>query len=351
MPSLSSALSVHSTPPPPLACSTAAWAARLGRPQSKAGGFATDGQIMAMTNARNKQNIINYNKLVDLKTSTMQQLETMMDLSIKDRQLAEAEFDRKMNFAFKVAEFTQRAKDNARQAYMTLGDRVGWDTLLSGASTQQQTLMAKSLGLTPQGLFQMASQSKAQRLAQEQEGGLDLAIKGQQLANLQLTGAKQAQELKQAGQPGVVSPYQAEKQFRTIQSVDELGVKARSNPGIFGRTAALPLPGFLRGDAYRNFKTELDTLKASISFGELTAMREASKTGGALGQVSDNELRLLESSLGGLNMSQSPDNFNNQLSKIKASIIRWQNAQQQYGGGTSLPAITAPNGEQIIITD
>lgn len=150
------------------------------------------------------------------------------------------------------------------------------------------------------------------------------------------------------GGTGGQSPYSAERAARTVQSVDELLVDANSNPGIFGRTAALPLPTFARSEAFRNFSTELDTLKANIAFNELTAMREASKTGGALGQVSDREGKLLESALGGLSMSQSPQNFVEQLHKIKASINRWNNAVN----GTNVEyTITAPNGEEIIIID
>ena len=151
---------------------------------------------------------------------------------------------------------------------------------------------------------------------------------------------------------GVISPYQTERAYRTIQSVNELLTKAKANPGIFGRTAALPLPQFLRSGAYRNFKSELETLKANIAFGELVAMREASKTGGALGQVSDREGQLLQNALGALNMNQSPKNFQAQLQKINASITRWQNAVKQYGGesgGGNL--ITAPDGQIIEIID
>jgi hypothetical protein len=179
---------------------------------------------------------------------------------------------------------------------------------------------------------------------------LDRQIKQAQLAKLGVE-LSQAKLDAIAAAAGATSPYQAERQFRTTQSVDELGIKARQSPGIFGRTAALPLPDFARTDAYRNFKTELDTLKANIAFGELTAMREASKTGGALGSIAVQELELLESTLGGLNMTQSAENFNAQLSKVKNSIIRWQNAVNQSGGQTQLPTVTSPTGEEIIIID
>lgn len=51
-------------------------------------------------------------------------------------------------------------------------------------------------------------------------------------------------------------------------------------------------------------------------------MREASKTGGALGQVSDREGQLLQSSLGALNQGQSPEAFKTQLKKIMESLDR-----------------------------
>lgn len=133
--------------------------------------------------------------------------------------------------------------------------------------------------------------------------------------------------LAEMGDPSMgMSDYQSERATRTVQSVDELMKKADENPGIFGRSAIAPIPGFLRSDDFRNFAAELDTLKASIAFGELTAMREASKTGGALGQVSNIELGLLESALGALRMDQSPENFKQQLQKVKDSIERWRNA-------------------------
>lgn len=149
------------------------------------------------------------------------------------------------------------------------------------------------------------------------------------------------------GEPAI-SPYQKERATRNLQSANELRITALNNPGIFGKTAALPLPDWMRSEAFRNFSSELNTLKANIAFGELTAMREASKTGGALGQVSDKEGQLLQDSLGALSMTQSPQNFVKQLEKIQASIIRWRNAVNEY----STPnVVTAPDGTQVEIVD
>lgn len=174
------------------------------------------------------------------------------------------------------------------------------------------------------------------------------ALASAQLTTERLRQQGLRQDLEAASTISPISPYQAERAARTIQSVDELSIKAQQSPGIFGATAAMPIPKFLRTSEFRNFNSELDTLKSNIAFGELTAMREASKTGGALGQVSDREGQLLQSALGALDMSQSPENFQKQLSKIKASIQRWNNAVASQG---MTYTITSPTGELIEIID
>ena len=148
------------------------------------------------------------------------------------------------------------------------------------------------------------------------------------------------------GAAGEVSPYQLERARRTLENVSELKTLAEENPGIFGRSAAVPLPLSMRTAEYRNYNAKLDTLKSNIAFGELTAMREASKTGGALGQVSDREGRLLESSLGALAMYQKPEDILAELQKIEDSINRWLRAvgesgytPEDFGGGSGSAAV------------
>lgn len=128
------------------------------------------------------------------------------------------------------------------------------------------------------------------------------------------------------------SAYTQERSARTISAVDNLYAQALKNPGIFGRSAAFPLPEAARSDAYRNFTNDLKELTSNIGFNELTQMREASKTGGALGQVSNIELSLLTSALSGLEMSQSPENFQKNLLKIKESVQRFNDAVAAQGG-------------------
>ena len=136
------------------------------------------------------------------------------------------------------------------------------------------------------------------------------------------------------GQP---SAYSVERASRTISSVDKLMSKVnRWTTGMGSVLAGIP-----ETDA-RNFKAELDTLKANIAFNELTAMREASKTGGALGAVSDKEMNLLQSALGALDAGQSPENIRQQLQQIKESVQRWQSAQGVKPAISHTPTNVAP---------
>lgn len=153
--------------------------------------------------------------------------------------------------------------------------------------------------------------------------------------------------------PGAgASDYSTAKVEQTRGVIGTLLSKAVASPGIFGRSAAVPIPMFARSDAFRDYAGQLDTLKANIAFNELSAMREASKTGGALGQVSERELSLLENSLGGLKMTQTPAQVQSELRKIDASLARWQEAVQQFGGGTPTGTlVTAPNGQVVEIID
>ena len=56
-------------------------------------------------------------------------------------------------------------------------------------------------------------------------------------------------------------------------------------------------------------------------------MRDASPTGGALGQVSERELDFLQSASGALDIGMSEDNLINSLAEIKKSLERLNKEQ------------------------
>jgi len=130
------------------------------------------------------------------------------------------------------------------------------------------------------------------------------------------------------------SPYLAQIAVQGKQAVKGLMDIAVKNPSIFGKSAAAPIPAMLRSDDFRNYEAQLDYLKGNLIPASLTAMREASKTGGALGQVSDREGAWLASALGALSMNQSSENVVKQLKLIDESLGRWEKAVNTYGNSS-----------------
>lgn len=163
----------------------------------------------------------------------------------------------------------------------------------------------------------------------------ELASIKRETAAIQRDLAKQKLEAGQ--QPGnqAAAAYGQERAGRILASVQELFPRVSLKTVGPGRLIA----GLVSSDA-RDFQADVDALKASIAFNELTQMRAASKTGGALGAVSDRELTLLSAALGSLDTGQSPAAFRRQLRKIEAAVNRWRSAAAQSGAS---PTTQAPN--------
>jgi hypothetical protein len=95
----------------------------------------------------------------------------------------------------------------------------------------------------------------------------------------------------------------------------------------------LPVTG-LWGNALKNIpgtssadlKNSINTIYASIGFDKLQNIRKQSKTGGALGAVSDRELALLKASLGSLEQSQSAEQFKKNLMRVKDHYQKYYKA-------------------------
>jgi len=111
----------------------------------------------------------------------------------------------------------------------------------------------------------------------------------------------------------------------TTAALDRLQLEAnriKGHPGLektTGIMSKVPLVGGLLtvpGTDAANFKAGLDTLKSQAGFTVLQEMRNNSKTGGALGQVSDFENRLLQANLASLDTAQSESEFKAALDKL-----------------------------------
>lgn len=86
--------------------------------------------------------------------------------------------------------------------------------------------------------------------------------------------------------------------------------------------------------AYDLDKT-IDTIKANIGFNELAAMREASPTGGALGQIAVKELDFLQAALSSLDIGQSEAQQRKNLESVKTHYENWKRAVSGGSKGAS----------------
>lgn len=73
----------------------------------------------------------------------------------------------------------------------------------------------------------------------------------------------------------------------------------------------------------------LNTVRANLGFDKLQDMRNNSPTGGALGQVSEQENRLLQSTWGSVEQSQSPAQLKANLTRIKQIRQQFQQLRQR----------------------
>ena len=144
--------------------------------------------------------------------------------------------------------------------------------------------------------------------------------------------------------------------------LDRLAVEAnrlKNHPGLSkttGLMSVMPLVGGLAtvpGTEAADFKAGLNTLKSQTGFTVLQNMRNNSKSGGALGQVSDFENKMLQANLAALDTAQSEGEFKAALDKIikytedaKGRLRGAYNMKHKNASPTSAPA--APSAPRVV---
>jgi len=93
------------------------------------------------------------------------------------------------------------------------------------------------------------------------------------------------------------------------------------DPNLYRAVGVLGMLPNIPGMAGADITARLNTLKYQVGFGVLQAMREASKTGGALGAVSDRENEMLQNALVAMDRAQSPE----QLREALRDLINYTN--------------------------
>lgn len=123
-----------------------------------------------------------------------------------------------------------------------------------------------------------------------------------------------------------------------------------NHPGLAGITGIRGKVPDIPGTAAADARALLATLKSQVAFDVLQDMRNNSKTGGALGNVSDAEGKRLENNLAALDTSQGIDQFKKQVGQIiefansakgrlqDAYNLKHKGASAPSGGGGLTPA-------------
>ena len=130
-----------------------------------------------------------------------------------------------------------------------------------------------------------------------------------------LPGSKQAQEAAEAQTKADLNRQQtalkgdivSQDIDRAIEAIDASGLPA---------TASGSYLSWAPGTNAKKLAGLLDTIKANVSFDTLNQMRQASPTGGALGSITENELKMLQATLGSLDQSQDEATLKDNLNRV-----------------------------------
>lgn len=157
---------------------------------------------------------------------------------------------------------------------------------------------------------QMASATNANRSALT---GVQREIAESRLAEIKSKQADKAEKKEDAKNAAV---NHAAKVITDVQAAQ--GLVTGTTTGVVGKGAA-----FVPGTTAYDLQQRLLTLKANLGFDRLQQMRDASPTGGALGQVAVQELQALQATVGSLELGQSKAELQKNLNKIENHYSNW----------------------------
>lgn len=146
-----------------------------------------------------------------------------------------------------------------------------------------------------------------------------------------------------------------ERQQSTITTIDNVVNKVdEATKQVSPYTAgAGSIFSVVPGTPAKDLASTIETIKANLGFDRLQRMRDASPTGGALGQVAVQELVALQASVASLDVSQSPAQLKKNLENVKRHYQNWRKAildsqaqgqqpQGAQGGEVQRPSAATP---------
>lgn len=169
-------------------------------------GFATDSQVLALSSARNKSLIQNYNNLLNTKQMAMDNITTMIGLAKEDQQNALANITAKMGIDEKLLDYRDKMVSAAQEGYNAVIKAQGYDglykSLIATGDPNTVTKAEQTLGLASGSLKELASQPNLDtELKQAQIGEANANI-----AQSKASTAKAYNDIKVANNPFGTTP-------------------------------------------------------------------------------------------------------------------------------------------------
>lgn len=142
-----------------------------------------------------------------------------------------------------------------------------------------------------------------------------------QVVSKDLRGAEREKKLGQAQGEGIANLPKLKSSFRSQQIADKNLFrsldKAKDLAGPWTTGFAGSITQYVKGTPSSDLAITLRQVKASLGFASLQQMRDNSPTGGALGQVTERELELLQNAEAALDQAQSEQEFREALDYLR----------------------------------
>lgn len=232
---------------------------------------------------------------------------------------------------FIEAQKAAQAEKETQRAFLTQEKQADRDVRLQGQSAQLDNMMM--LGLITKEQKEAALKQQAETAKQHDstlEAIASMNLQGKQEAAQQgktPPGYRQNADGNLEAIPGGPADTKLQGAFNADTAMlqnsnagfDRLATTANeilNHPGLNGITGIRGKVPDVPGTDAANARALLNTLKSQVGFGVLQEMRNNSKTGGALGAVSDAEGKRLENNLAALDTTQGIEQFKKQLQEI-----------------------------------
>lgn len=303
----------------------------------KAGGFGTESQVQAMSLARNKSLLQNYNNLLQTKQMATDHLNTMMNLSSQDRQYAQQQFTAQLGLFTTLANFRQSATNNVKEGFNNLVAKVGYAGAYSAYSKDPAQLanIEQIMGLAPGGLQQLSTQPDLDIEAKQAQIDASRASTANAYSNIAKNNADLIAN-KEAKANTIKSA--ASKADNTLAAVGTAlkQVNGFSSGTIGGYSTLIP------GSPSKNLESTIKTVQSALALDQLAALKANSPNGASgLGAASDREGDWLASNVANLDVGQSSEQLKQNLQTVQTHYVNYLTSLG-YGYDAATGTVIAP---------